>query len=111
MSHSKKKKNQRKYHRNTTQRVVVAINDVPYLAKDWSPDGISFIQENNSYSRGDHIKGKIDIFDVEEVGKFSGTVVQANDAGLVAIQFLDISSHIFLNLCMTVSLGDDNSTE
>ncbi|MBL4666568.1 MAG: PilZ domain-containing protein [Sneathiella sp.] len=104
MVSSQEGKSRRKFHRNTTQRVIVIIDEAPYLVKDWSPDGISFIQKNNNYSSGDIIMGQIDIYELEDIGNFTGKVIQTFDNGFVSAQFVDISSHIFLNLCMTVSL-------
>lgn len=102
--------NRRKYQRSTIQRVVVILNDKPYLTHDWSPDGFSVIYKGNDYQIGDEIKGGIDVFEVEDIGTFTGTVTRKKDTDFIAVQFEDVSSHIFLNLCMTVSLENEDVT-
>ncbi|OUR79530.1 hypothetical protein A9Q83_03785 [Alphaproteobacteria bacterium 46_93_T64] len=102
--------NRRKFQRNSVQRVVVVIDNLPYLAQDWSPDGFSILIENNGFKIGDLIEGDIDIFEVPDAGQFSGKVIRKKDRGFLAVQFDDVSSHIFLNLCMTVAITNEDAS-
>ncbi len=98
----------RSFGRNTARRVVLIINDQPFLANNWSPSGFSIDFPENSFTRGDVISGKIDIFEVEEIGTFTATIIRVGEDGDVAAKFDDLSSHSYMNLCMTVSVAEED---
>lgn len=94
--------NRRKYYRNTTQKVVLVIEEKPYLAIDWSPGGFSIKMNECPYHGGDEIRGYIDIFELEDMGEFTGRIVRYSADKTLAVEFEKLSSHVFMNLCMTV---------
>jgi hypothetical protein len=94
--------NRRKYYRNSTQKVVLIIEETPYLVLDWSPEGFSVLYEKEKLSSGDEIKGQVDVFELEELGSFTGTVIRHNEENILAVQFTDLSSHVFLNFCVSL---------
>jgi len=106
MSGSRESKEHRRFKRNMLQRVVVIIDNQPYLAKDWSPDGFAIVCDDPNMDPGTDIKGKIDIFEVEDPGEFRARVIRRNKDDLVACQFIELSAHIFMNLCMTVDMNE-----
>ena len=97
----------RQYRRNNVQRVIVIINDRPYLAKDWSPDGFAITCDDQKLELNDIVTGVIDVFDVDEKGEFRASVVRVADNHLIAFQFAEISAHIFMNLCVTVNVDEN----
>lgn len=103
--------NHRKYYRNRTQKVVLIVQDKPYLAHDWSPDGFSVQLTEHKYKPDDEIKGHIDVFDLDEVGEFSGIVIRHDEEGLLAVRFTQLSSHVFMNFCMNLSDTNTEPTE
>ena len=99
----------RRYFRNKTQKVIVLIDDKPYLALDWSPDGVSFAYDVKKLSSGDVINGSIDVYEVKEPGRFTGTVVRHSDDNILALKFSELSSHIFMNLCVSLGATTENT--
>jgi len=99
--------NNRQYARNKLQRLVFIIDDQPYLAKNWSPDGFAIVCNDQDLQPGDYIKGKIDIFEVEDSGEFRARVIRREKNDLIACQFTELSAHIFMNLCMTIDMDEN----
>lgn len=100
--------NRRTFNRNTARRVVLIIKGQPFLASNWSPSGFSFDFPENSFARGDVISGEIDIFEVEDIGNFTATIIRISENGEVAAKFEELSSHSYMNLCMTVSVAEED---
>lgn len=98
----------RTFERNTARRVVLIINDQPFLASTWSPSGFSIDFPESGLKKGETISGDIDIFEVEEIGTFSATIVRISEAGEVAAKFDEISSHSYMNLCITLSVAEED---
>ncbi len=96
----------RQFPRNNVQRVIVVINDKPYLAKDWSPDGFAIKCEDQKLEQNQIVTGIIDVFDVDEKGEFKAKVVRVSNDDIVAFQFAEISAHIFMNFCVTVNMNE-----
>lgn len=94
--------NRREYIRNTMQKVVIVIDDKPYLAIDWSPDGFSIHYTIKKLNPGDEIDGHIDVFELENMGEFKGLTIRHEDNDILAVQFTNLSSHVFMNLCMSL---------
>jgi hypothetical protein len=99
----------RQYGRNKTQRVILIIKDAPYLAQDWSPGGFSIQASDLDVKVGDVLEGEIDIFELGDKGRFSAKVVRQEKTGVIALAVEEMSSHIFMNLCITV--GDEDVTD
>lgn len=97
----------RTFNRNTARRVILIIKDRPYLANDWSPSGFNIDFPDSGLKKGDIIEGQIDIFEVEEVGQFEARIVRVQETGQVAAAFTDLSSHCYMNLCMTVAVNEE----
>lgn len=97
----------RAYSRNNARRVVLIIEGKPYLANDWSPSGFCIDYPHSGLQKGDTLIGEIDIFEVEDKGRFTATVVRILPEGQLAVKFTDLSSHSYINLCMTVSVDED----
>ncbi|MBE7637930.1 hypothetical protein GUA87_13820 [Sneathiella sp. P13V-1] len=106
MKSDRKGEDNRQYPRNDVQRVIVVINNKPYLAKDWSPDGFAIKCDDQKLHLNEIVTGVIDVFDVEDKGEFKAKVVRLAADNLVAFQFAEISAHIFMNLCITVNLNE-----
>ena len=102
MADSSDMDNRRKYDRNTMQKVVIVIDDKPYLAIDWSPDGFSIHYTVKRLNPGDEIHGQIDVFELAEMGQFKGLTIRHEDNDTLAVQFTNLSSHVFMNLCMSL---------
>jgi len=100
--------NRRRYDRNTMQKVVIVIDDKPYLAIDWSPDGFSIHYTIKKLNPGDEIDGHIDVFELEEMGLFKGLAIRHDD-DILAVQFTSLSSHVFMNLCMNLHQSIDET--
>ncbi|WP_025899269.1 PilZ domain-containing protein [Sneathiella glossodoripedis] len=94
--------NRRKYYRNSTQKVVLIIDNEPYLVKDWSPDGFSIFYDAKKFNSGDEVQGQIDVYDLEDMGEFTGTVVRHDDQNVLAVRFTNLSSHVFVNFCVNL---------
>ncbi len=109
MADSSEIDNRRKYYRNTMQKVVLVIEGKPYLAIDWSPDGFSITYSAKRLSSGEALDGYIDVFELEDMGQFEGHVIRHEDNDILAVQFNSLSSHVFMNLCMSVHLRDDET--
>ena len=107
MNSSSSGKENRRYKRNKLQRVIVIINDQPYLAKNWSPDGFAIQCEDQELEPGSYVRGSLDIYDVEDTGEFRARIIRQDDDNIVACQFIELSAHIFMNLCMTVDMNED----
>lgn len=104
-------KDKRRHHnRNEAPRVIFIINEQSFLANDWSPDGFSIDFSDHSYSLNETISGEIHIFEVEEAGHFTATIIRIEENGNVAAKFTDLSSHSYINLCLTVSISPENFT-
>ncbi len=97
----------RTFQRNSARRVVLLIEGKPFLANDWSPSGFNITYPNSGLQRGDTITGEIDLFEVEEIGTFKATIIRVSDVGQIAAVYDDLSSHSYMNLCMTVSIPED----
>lgn len=95
--------NRRKYYRNKTQKVILIVEDKPYLVNDWSPDGFSIQMTERRYKTDDEIKGYIDVYELDELGEFSGIIVRHNEDGMLAVRFTHLSSHVFMNFCMNLT--------
>ncbi|GLQ06379.1 PilZ domain-containing protein [Sneathiella chinensis] len=89
----------RKFFRDPSSRVVLIIDGIPHLADDWSPDGFSVQMEAHGHAAGDIINGEIDVFERGEKGTFSAKVIRA-EGDLIAAQFTELSSHIYIYICM-----------
>ena len=102
--------NRRKYHRNATQRVVIILDNTPYLAVNWSPDGFSIEYPDKKLNPGDEISGYIDVFELEEMGEFKGLVVR-HDNNVLAVEFTHLCSHVFMNLCINLHQTDEDTID
>ncbi len=102
MASSQDLDNRRKYYRNSTQKVVLIIDDTPHLVRDWSPDGFSILYEKKKLSSGDEISGQVDVYELDELGSFTGSVIRHDDENILAVRFTDLSSHVFLNFCVNL---------
>jgi len=103
-------KEQRKYDRNTAPRVILIIEGKNFLAENWSPDGFCIEFPDHSLSLGDTINGEIHIFEVEDTGNFTATIVRIEEKGILAAKFTELSSNSYMNLCLTVSIPPENFT-
>ncbi|MBL4739743.1 MAG: PilZ domain-containing protein [Sneathiella sp.] len=104
------KEEQRKYDRNTAPRVIFIIEGKTFLAENWSPDGFCIEFPDHSLSVGDTISGEIHIFEVEDTGNFTATIVRIEEKGILAAKFSELSSNSYINLCLTVSIPPENFT-
>ncbi len=99
----------RRFYRNHSPRVILIIGDIPFLAKNWSPDGFCIYCPDSHFSENDIISGEIDIFDAPDKGTFKAEIVRIDENGDIAAKFIDISSHSYMTLCMTVATPDPES--
>jgi len=97
----------RRFHRNSSPQVILIIDQVPYLAKDWSPAGFRIECTDNNYTLDQTIKGEIDIFELEEKGSFSARIVRLSENGDMACEFSQISSHAYIRLCAMLNAPED----
>ena len=98
----------RTYLRNNARRVILIIEGQPYLANDWSPNGFNIDYPQGDLEEEDTFTGEIDIFEVEDKGRFTARVVRLTEEGKLAARFTDLSSHSYMNLCMTLSVDEDD---
>ena len=97
----------RRFHRNSSPQVILIIDQVPYLAKDWSPAGFRIECPEKSYALDQTIRGEIDIFELEEKGSFSARVIRLTEQGEIACEFSQISSHAYIRLCAILNAPED----
>ncbi|MBL4907958.1 MAG: PilZ domain-containing protein [Sneathiella sp.] len=107
MNEIPKQDDRRTFHRNSARRVVLIIDGKPFLANNWSPSGFNIDFPESGLSKGDILSGEIDIFEVEEKGQFTATVVRVQENGQIAANFTELSSQSYMNLCITVAISEE----